>query len=86
MSILIDIIPIKYRKYALYAPYALVGLVLGVLFTAGNDVTVALAVYAYVGSALGLTAYANTTAPSIETEADAQAAANNKTAEPYVAP
>lgn len=66
MNILVDIIPVKYRKYALYAPYALVGLVLGVLFTAGQDVETALAIYAYVGGALGLTAFANTDPKPVE--------------------
>lgn len=60
MNILVDIIPAKYRKYALYAPYALAGLVLGVLQISGVDVVVALEVYAFVGVVLGLTASANT--------------------------
>ena len=64
MNILVDIIPVQYRKYALYAPYALVGLVLGALslVVTSDLVDAALKVYAFVGSALGLTAYANTNA------------------------
>lgn len=86
MNILIDVVPAKYRKYVIYAPFALIGLVLGAigLVTDASWVADALKVYAFVGAALGLTAASNTTIPSIETEADAQAAANNKTAEPYV--
>lgn len=59
MSILIDIIPAAARRYV-YATYALIGLVLGALQVAGQDVAVALGIYAFVGTALGLTAYANT--------------------------
>lgn len=62
MKILVDIVPTKYRKYALYAPFALVGLVLGVfsLVTDAAWVADAAKVYTFVGGALGLTAYANT--------------------------
>lgn len=63
MSILVDIIPEKYRKYALYAPFALVSLVLGAWAFADPSaewVETALAVMAFVGSATGLTAYGNT--------------------------
>lgn len=63
MNILVDIIPTKYRKYALYAPFAFVGLVLGAfgLVSDASWLTDALTVYAFVGSALGLTAYSNPT-------------------------
>ena len=65
MNILVDVVPAAYRKYAIYAPYALAGLILGAfaLVTRGSWVTDALTVYAFVGSALGLTASANTTVP-----------------------
>lgn len=59
MSILIDVIPAQYRRWV-YATFALVGLVLGAAQVAGVDVAVPLAVYSFVGTALGLTAYANT--------------------------
>lgn len=61
MNILIEIIPAHARKYV-YAIYALIGLILGawsVAETPGWLVT-ALAVYAFVGTALGLTAASNT--------------------------
>ena len=63
MNILIDIVPAAYRKYVIYAPFALVGLVLGAiaLVSDASWVTDALTVYAFVGTALGLTAASNTT-------------------------
>lgn len=62
MKILVNIVPSKYRKYALYAPFALVGLVIGVaaLISDASWVADAAKVYTFVGGALGLTAYANT--------------------------
>ena len=62
MNILVDLIPASARKYALYAPYALAGLILGAwqLVDSPTWLPDALAVYAFVGTALGLTAYANT--------------------------
>lgn len=65
MNILVDIIPAAGRKYV-YAVYALIGLVLGALQIAGQDVAIALGVYAFTGTALGLTAYSNTN-PAPET-------------------
>lgn len=61
MNILIDIIPAAGRKYV-YALFALVGLVLGAWQIADPAawVVTALSVYAFVGTALGITAYANT--------------------------
>ena len=61
MSILVDIIPAKFRRY-IYVAYAFIGLILGALAVAGVDVYTATAVYAFIGSALGLTAYSNTSA------------------------
>ena len=62
-----DILPAHYRKVA-YAVYAVVGVLLGAIQVgygaaeAGQPValTVALAVYAFLGGALGVTAAANT--------------------------
>lgn len=62
-----DIVPAHYRKIA-YAAYALIGVLLGAIQVgygaaeAGQPVplTVALAVYAFLGGALGVTAAANT--------------------------
>lgn len=62
MNILIDIIPASARRYV-YAAYALIGLVLGALQVYGNDVSAILGVYAFIGAALGITAYANTGTP-----------------------
>ena len=59
MSILVDVIPERARKYV-YAFYAFVGLVFGALAVAGVDVFVPLNVYSFVGVAVGLTAYGNT--------------------------
>jgi ABC-type multidrug transport system permease subunit len=68
MTILTDIIPARARKYVLYAPYALIGLVFGAWGVfAGAVETYSLpdwylgfmAVYGFVGTALSLTAYAN---------------------------
>ena len=62
MTILRDIVPKKYRKYAMYAPFALVGLIIG-CFSLVSDagwISDAAKVYAFVGSALGLTAFSNT--------------------------
>lgn len=60
MSILTDILPPQYRK-VLYVVYALVGLILGAYQVVVEPawLTDALAVYAFVGAALGLTAGAN---------------------------
>lgn len=67
MNALLDIIPAEGRKYV-YAVYALIGLVLGatqVGFLAAGDqplwLTVSLAVFGFVGTAIGATASANTT-------------------------
>ena len=65
-NLLTDILPAGYRKVA-YAVVALIGLILGAIqvaygaASAGQPtwLTVALAVYAFVGGALGLTARAN---------------------------
>ena len=59
MTILIDIIPSRARKYV-YALFALVGLIIGCLSVAGSDVTTWFNVYTFIGVALNLTAYANT--------------------------
>jgi len=66
MSALLDIIPAQGRKY-LYAAYALVGLILGatqVGFLAAGDqplwLTIALAVYGFIGTGIGATASVNT--------------------------
>lgn len=59
MGILIDIIPARARRYV-YAFYAFIGLVLGALATAGVDVIIPLNVYSFVGVAVGITAYGNT--------------------------
>lgn len=66
MNALIDIIPEKGRKY-LYAVYAFIGLVLGatqVGYLAAGDqplaLTVALAVFGFIGTGIGATASANT--------------------------
>lgn len=67
MSILVDIIPERYRKY-LYATVALVGLVLGAMQVAGLAVATALAVYSFVVTAVGLTAYANTGRSTVTSE------------------
>ncbi|TAJ21842.1 MAG: hypothetical protein EPO65_00650 [Dehalococcoidia bacterium] len=62
-------IPPKVRK-GLYLVYAVVGLVLGALQVAGLDslgsvdLSTALAVYAYVGVALGFTAGSNVDTPA----------------------
>ena len=66
MNPLTDIIPSAYRK-AVYAVYALAGVVLGALgiaYVAAEPtwLKTALAVYAFVGTALGATAHANTPA------------------------
>lgn len=62
MKILRDIIPEKYRKYTLYAPFALVGLIIGCFALVSNAPWIgeAAKVYSFVGSALGLTAFSNT--------------------------
>lgn len=60
MSILVDIIPSRFRR-VLYALYALAGLLLGSLAVAGIDVGTATAVFAFIGTALGITAYGNVT-------------------------
>lgn len=65
MNILVEIVPPAARKY-LYAAYALVGLVLGAVqvaygITEPEWVTVALAVYGFVGTAFGATAASNVT-------------------------
>lgn len=62
MTILKDIVPKKYRKYAMYAPFALVGLILGcaALVSDASWISDAAKVYTFVGSALGLTAFSNT--------------------------
>ena len=72
MNVLIEIIPPKGRKY-LYALYALVGLVLGCIqvaygVTEPEWVTVALAVYGFVGTAFGSVAAANVNPPPTEEE------------------
>lgn len=66
MNALLDILPAEGRKY-LYAVYGLVGLILGgtqVGFLAAGDqplwLTIALAVYGFVGTGIGATASANT--------------------------
>lgn len=60
MNILIDIIPPSARRYV-YATYALLGLIVGALaLTPAAMPTWVATVYAFVGAALGLTAYANT--------------------------
>ena len=59
MTILTDIIPAPARRYV-YAAFSLVGLILGAMQIAGVDVATALGVYAFVATATGLTAYANT--------------------------
>ena len=61
MSILTDILAPQYRK-ALYVTYALVGLIFGAIQVVTEPAWLvdALAVYAFVGGALGLTAGANT--------------------------
>lgn len=60
MSILIDIIPATARRYV-YAMFAFVGLVIGALALTPVPMPAWVAtVYAFVGGALGLTAYANT--------------------------
>lgn len=61
MTILIDIIPAAARRYV-YAAFALIGLVIGALaLTPAALAEWVPTVYAFVGGALGLTAYANTT-------------------------
>lgn len=62
MNILTDILPPAGRKY-FYAAFALIGLILGACEVWGLDVTALLAVYGFVGTALGLTAYSNTKPP-----------------------
>jgi hypothetical protein len=64
MNILIDIIPASARRYV-YAAYAFIGLVFGAWQIVEQPawITTALSVYAFVGTALGLTAYANTRPP-----------------------
>lgn len=65
-----DILPAKHRKIA-YAAYAVIGVILGAIQVgygaaeAGQPValTVALAVYAFLGGAIGITAGANTDLP-----------------------
>lgn len=59
MRILIDIIPARHRKYV-YALWALIGLLIGVLAILGVDLGAWPDAYAFVTSALGLVAYANT--------------------------
>lgn len=71
MNPLTDILPAKWRGYV-YTTYALVGVSLGgcqVGYVAGGDATPdwltrALAVFAYVGVAIGATAAANVPAPT----------------------
>ncbi len=60
---LTDLIPATARKWV-YAIWALIGVVLGSLQVAGQNVDTALAVYAYVSTAVGLTAASNTTTSS----------------------
>lgn len=65
---LTDVVPAQYRKY-LYTAYAVIGVLIGatqVGYVAASQgqptwLTVALAIYAYLGIALGFTAAANTT-------------------------
>lgn len=61
MKILIDILEPHQRK-VVYVAYALAGLILGAWAVVDQPewLTSALAVYAFVGTALGLTANANT--------------------------
>ena len=67
MSALTDIIPAAHRRIA-YAVYAVIGVILGAVQVgygaaeAGQPtwLTVALAVFAFVGGAVGLTAVQNT--------------------------
>lgn len=61
MKILVEVLPEKGRK-TLYVAYALAGLVLGAwsVVETPDWLTSALAVYAFVGTALGLVAEANT--------------------------
>lgn len=60
MNILIDIIPSSARRYV-YATYAAIGLVIGTLALTPAAIPEWVATaYAFVGGALGLTAYANT--------------------------
>lgn len=61
MKILVDVLPETGRK-ALYVAYALAGLILGAWSVVEQPdwLTSALAVYAFVGTALGLVAEANT--------------------------
>lgn len=61
MKILIDILEPQHRK-VVYVAYALAGLILGAWSVVEQPdwLTSALAVYAFVGTALGLTAGANT--------------------------
>ena len=64
MNPLVDIIPAAARRYV-YAAYALVGVVLGALQTAGVtevrglDLATAWAVYGYLGAAFGVVAASN---------------------------
>lgn len=61
MKILVEVLPENGRKL-LYVLYALAGLILGAWSVADQPdwLTTALAVYAFVGTALGLVAEANT--------------------------
>lgn len=65
MRILIDIIPAEYRKIV-YALFAAIGLVLGILTIVLNPIPASVisftAAYNFVGVALGITAYSNTDA------------------------
>lgn len=65
MRILIDIIPARHRKYV-YALWALIGLLIGVLAILGVTVTGLADAYAFVSAALGITAYANTPTYMVE--------------------
>ena len=67
MNPLTGILPAKARKYV-YAVYALVGVALGAIqvgygVTEPQWLTVSLAVYAFLGAALGLTAASNVPSP-----------------------
>lgn len=74
MNPLTGILTPAVRRYV-YAAYALVGIVLGAIqvaygVTEPQWLTVSLAVYAFLGTALGLTAASNTPSPE-RTDGDA---------------
>lgn len=76
---LTDVLPARYRA-VLYIVFAVVGVGFGatqVGYSAANAgqptwLTVALAVYAFVGTAFGFTAAANTKAPTVADDYDPQ--------------